>query len=233
MGKKLFTDKTQEQATDSLVSFVPGGRPFLAARLTGTKLRALLTGLASEILRADGIINEITSEHEITTTTSLIEEWERALGIPDSCFSNTGTIQERRLQVLAKLAKMSLQTDQDFIDLAALFGVVVSVVAGADRGLFPFELTFPVYLFDTPQTARHTLVVVVETTNAPNVFPLEFPIIFGSNLEGLIECLFRKLKPANVEIVFEYVLPDEGALITESGLFYLATESDDILLLES
>lgn len=232
MAKDLIRTKSVEDSTDSLVSFLPGGRPFLAARLSNTKLRSLLTGLATELLRVDGTTNEIGREHDITATTQLIEEWERALGIPDSCFSGTGDLATRREHVRIKLAAMGLQSEQDFIDLAALFGYTVQITAGADRGLFPFILAFPIFFFAAPQDARYTQIVTIATTDTPNVFALDFPIRFGSSITNIIQCLMSKLVPANVNLVFEYTLPDEEALITESGLFYLGTEDGDIFLLE-
>ena len=232
MAKKLFKDKTSSEATDSLVSFMPGGRPFLAARLPATKLRKLLVGLAGEILRVDGTLNEMTSEHDINTTTLLIEEWERALGIPDSCFSTDVDLPTRRLQVLVKLAKMGLQTEQDYIDLAALFGYTIETTAGADRGLFPFKLKFPTFFFDSPQSARYTLIITFITLESPNRFALDFAIDFTGDLSNVVRCLFNKLVPSNVDVVYEYRLPDETAYITEDGSYYLTTEADEILEIE-
>jgi len=233
MSVKIFKDKSHDDVTESLVSFMPGGRPFLAARLTGTKLRALLAGLAVEALRAESLMNEITCEHDIRTTTLLIEEWERALGIPDCCFGTDETIEIRRLQVLTKLANMSVQTEQDLIDLAALFGFVVEIIPGADRGLFPFVAGFPIYFFDQPASARFTMFVNVITVDFPNAFTYTFPITFAPSVLRVLECLFNKLSPANVEIIFQYELPDESGIITEAESRYVGTESGGIILLES
>lgn len=232
MAEDLIRTKSVEDSTDSLVSFLPGGRPFLAARLSGTKLRSLLIGLATELLRVDGTLNEIGREHDITTTTQLIDEWERALGIPDSCFKGTGSLETRREQVRIKLAATGLQSAQDYIDLAALFGYTVEITAGADRGLFPFSLAFPIFFFDAPQTARFTQIVTITTTEVPNLFPLSFPISFINDMVSIIQCLFNKLKPSTVVLKYEFTLPDEGALIDESGYYYLGTEDGDILGLE-
>lgn len=230
MAGKLFKEKSVEEQTTSLASFMPGGRPFLAARLPSTTLRNMLYGLSGELFRADNQLNDITYEHQIDQTTQLIEQWESALGIPDHCFGNTGTLAERRNNVIIKLGHMGVQSAQDFIDLALLVGYVVHIIPGADRGVFP--LGFPAYIFDRAQTARFLMVTVVETLEIPLHFPYDFPIVFGSGINTVLECLFRQLKPANVELAFEYILPDELALITEDGFYYLALEDDSLLLLE-
>ena len=230
MAGKLFNDTTQTDETNALASFMPGGRAFLAAKLPSTTLRTLLYGLAAELVRVNAQINEITYEHQIDQTTLLIEQWESALGIPDCCFTNTGTLAQRRENVLIKLASCGVQSKQDFIDLAALLGYTVTITPGAERGIFP--LTFPLYFFDCAQTARFLMIVTVDTTQVPNTFPFTFPFTFGSNIITGIECLFGKLKPANVEIIFEYRLPDERAFMTESGYYYIGTEDGSFLLLE-
>lgn len=233
MSDQLIKDKTLEESADGLTSFMPGGRPFLAARLPGTKLRGLLLGLGNELLRAESTLNEMVKEHDIRTTTNLIEEWERALGIPDCCFSGTGTIEERRLHVLTKLASMSVQTAQDFIDLAQLFGFVVEITPGADPGIFPFGSSIqsrensvfalgfpsifnyvdtdivtssflPLRFFADPQTARFSQIVTMHVEGGLNTFALDFAIQFSAGLTNIIVCLFNRLKPANVELIFEF-----------------------------
>lgn len=233
MVGRLFRDKSIEQQTTSLASFMPGGRPFLAARLPDTKLRSMLMGLAVELYRVDNLLNDITYEHEIGQTTLLIEEWERALGIPDHCFDTSGTIEQRRTNVLVKLAAMGVQSEQDFVDLATLLGFTVEIIAGAERGLFPFISGFPLYLFDHRATARFTMFVRITTENFPNVFTYTFPIVFGDTAQSVIECLFNQLKPANVEVRFEYTLPDIFGIIIETESGYILSEAGDSLLLEN
>lgn len=228
----LFRSKTIDEHTDSLVSFMPGGRPFLAARLPSTTLRNMLLGLGYEILRTESTISTIVDEHHITDTTQLISEWEKALGIPDCCFGVADNIQDRRRNVLIKLS-MSIQTEQDLIDLAALLGFTVAFEQGANIGIFPFNSKFPITFFDRPQTARFTHYVTIYTLTFPNIFPLDFQIIFGDSFFNLMECLFRRLSPQNVNLIFTYELPDEGAIITENGRNYLSDENNiDLIIIE-
>ena len=226
----LFKTKTATEHTTSLASFMPGGRPFLAAKIEGSTLRKMLAGLALELAREDTTLNDITYEHDISQTTQLIEQWESALGIPDDCFNNTGTLLERRRNVIIKLSS-SLQTAQDFIDLAAVLGFVIQIKTGSERGIFPFNNTFPIYFFDTPQSARFTEIFFVYTVSLPNVFPLDFPINFNGNATDLLKCLFTCMSPANVLVIFNFLLPDEGAIITENlrNYFYLQDGSGFIV----
>lgn len=223
MAGRLFTNKTTEQQADTLAAFMPGGRPFFAGRMEGTKLRSLFLGLAVETARVEGLLNEITYEHQIDQTTLLIEEWEAALGIPDSCFGIDVPLEQRRKQVIYKLGA-GIQTEADFVEFASYLGYDIEVTPGRDIGFFPFTLKFPIQFYDYPQTARFYMHVTIYSDEFPNVFPLEYPIVFGPGLETAIVCLLHHIIPVNVSLTYEFSLVNQGALITESGRYYFTPE---------
>ena len=188
--------------TDALAQYLPDGRTFEAKNIGDSNLRQLLEGLAGEVRKAQGYICTLEREYYPDTTTLFIEEWEKAVGIPDSCFTGTESIEARRRDVAAKLGKMFVQTEQDFIDLAAHFGVAVTIFQGSTIGEFPY--TFPFLLLDNAASARYTIVIEF-TEIPPGAFPYTFPFIFGEDIIGLLECLFNKVKPANCNIIFKSV----------------------------
>lgn len=202
---KLFKYRTKEQEADTLASFLPDGRPFLAKRYSGTTLRGLLLGLGQECLRAEGHLNDMTHEHDIRTTTWLIEEWESALGIPDDCIPVANTLEQRRKNVLLKLSALGLQTQKDYEDLAAVLGGTITIEKGGEYGIFPFT-SFPIEFFDAPMTARFTWRIKIYNIDPPCIFPFNnlFPICFSSGISNIIECLFTKLKPYNTDLKFVY-----------------------------
>lgn len=203
---KLFNTYNLEEHTDSLVAYLPGGELFAAKNEPASVLRRLFTGLAVEIKKAEDMMNEVTFQHDINCTTDLIREWESALGIPDECFPGTGSLEIRRQHILIKLASLGVSTAKGFVDLAALFGFTALVPSGATYGVFP--LAFPIAFFQYPQDARFTLYVFLDSENVPEVFPFEstrFPIPFFSNVSNIVECLIRRLAPANVNVIFQYV----------------------------
>lgn len=201
MTTTLFNEHTQSEHADSIADYLPNGPLFLAKKLGGTKMRSLLIGLATQIMIAENKLELTWQELDPASTTLLIEEWESALGIPDSCFSATGTLEERRRDVLVKL-NSSVQTRQDFIDLAALFGLTVVINSGLSFTTFP--LVFPWLFFNTAKEARFTMVVDFNV-GATSVFPLVFPIPFDDGGVGAVKCIFNKLKPANVQIIYREV----------------------------
>lgn len=192
--------RTIEEQAQSLANYLPGGRVFAPKNDADSNLRKLLRGMAAELYKADGYIRTYQQEIVPDETVLFIDEWERAVGIPDDCFPGTGSIDTRRLHVLVKLASLGVQTEQDFIDLAALFGVTVTIEQGSTQGGFP--MTFPILLLGP--AAYFTILVRYSDVSAAR-FPLTYPITFGAEAIGIIECLFTKLKPANCDIIFEQV----------------------------
>ncbi len=199
----LIKHHSKSKHADSLADYLPSGRLFEASRVDGTNFRKLLMGLSSELFVGEGYLKTVSDEYDIRTTTLLIEEWEGALGIPDDCFKASGTIEERRRDVLVKLASLGVQTNEGFIDLGTIFGTAITIHAGIDvASVFP--LPFPLVFFDTVKEARFTIVVDF-VTEAANKFPLIFPFTFGSEEMAVLECLFNRLKPANCDIILRQV----------------------------
>lgn len=196
----LFERRTLEDYTDSLTAYLPGGTLFASRSVQDSNFRKLLRGMAGELFRSNGLLREYSCEVLPDQTEKFLDEWESALGIPDDCFSGEGSLNDRRRDVLTKLAASGIQTEQDFIGLAAIFGVVITVTPGLEEIQFP--LVFPVLMFATESEARFTIVIeftVLDTSR----FPLTFPFQFGDDVIAILECLFNKLKPANCNIIFQ------------------------------
>ena len=200
----IFTPLEAERQGALLSAHFPTGRVWDAKDQTGTNFFNLLLGFGAEIFRLETAIEALSNELDINQTEQLITEWEKSVGIPDSCFSIGNTLEERRDQVLSKIAGLGVQTKGDFEQLALSFGTTVVVTAGADLMIFP--LGFPIIFAPTPKDVRFTMVVDFE--KEPFVFPLDFPIQFVNAINGLIQCIFSKLRPATVQLIFRYgILP--------------------------
>jgi len=198
----LFQRRTQADYADSLGAYLPGGVLFGSKNIEGSNLRNLLLGMAGELFRANGLLREYSCEILPDKTEKFLTEWESAVGIPDDCFSGTGTIEERRRDILVKLASSGVQTADDFVELASIFGVDVEVQAGSESGVFP--LTFPIPFYPNAEQARFTIIVNI-TVPPESTFPYSFPIPFGTSEIGIIRCIFEKLKPANCELIIRQV----------------------------
>jgi uncharacterized protein YmfQ (DUF2313 family) len=195
-----FPTLSVDEQANTLARLLPDGPLFDAKWRDQTIMRKLLLGLAGEFARLDGTMADVLAEFDPRTTNLFLEEWERAVAIPGHCFDGKGGVDLRRLAIAAKLSHINVQTRQDFIDLALLFGFAVEIESGANCGVFP--LPFPVCFFDSYKEAKHTM--IVRFPEAEDVFPLAFPLQFSSGVMNIVVCLFNQLRPANVNVRYEF-----------------------------
>jgi len=195
-----FTPLPIERQGQKISEFLPVGKAWDSATDDDKNLGKLLQALGMELYRLEVAIELLSIELDINRTNQLIKDWEISVGIPDSCFDGAGDLESRSQAVLTKIQNVRLQTAGDFENLALTFGQVVKVTGGAEHGVFP--LLFPIMFFPTAKAARFTMIVDSESNRS--VFPLPFPLQFSAGVNGVIECLFTKLKPANCNILFRY-----------------------------
>lgn len=197
----LFQSRSLNDHTDSIAHYMPGGQLTEARFIDGTYMRRFLRALASELFRYQYILEDTATEHDIEVTQNLINEWENALGIPKSCFSDrTYSLEDRRLHLLMVLNNLHGTTEDDFIQLAAILGYTVEVRPVTPNAIFPMR--FPIFFFDTGKAAKFSMIVRLPADDELVGFPLAFPIRFIRPDNQLLRCLFNKMKPANVKIFF-------------------------------
>lgn len=187
----------REEHTRSLAAYLSNGKLFEAKNIDGSNLNQLLRGIASELRISEGYLITLEKEYFPDRTTLFVKEWEQALQIPDDCFPGNGSLEERRMHVLIKLASLGVQTAEDFIDLALLFGKIVNVFSLSVEAFPPYPVPF------TPISLPEGRFVVVVTGEdiVTNVPPYDVPFIPASG-ESTMECLFKKLKPENCTLIF-------------------------------
>jgi uncharacterized protein YmfQ (DUF2313 family) len=198
----IFKPNTIVENTNCLVSYLPNGRLFAAKNIDGTNLRKLYASFSPEFTRLQNKIYELSNEDDLANTTNLISEWESALGIPDTCLKNNVSLAQRRKQIVAKFALMNITTEEDWINLALFFGFRIKIEYGTTFGLFTMQ--FPLYFSGSSRAARFTMIITfIDLYKPRNIFTMQFPIHFEENTVFLM-CLFKKLKPANVNLHFRW-----------------------------
>ena len=193
MAKNQFIPLLRSKQGFKIAEFFPTGKAWDGKNDDNTNLGALILALGGEFNRLESLIQTTNKELDIDFTDELITEWEASVGIPDSCFLINESISVRIAQIITKLRNVRLQTVQDYKDLALLFGVAVQVFPGV-----------PVGFSATDKEKRFSITVDLPGTFSGDFFPYPnfFPIPFVIATTGLIQCLFTKIKPANVQIIF-------------------------------
>lgn len=197
----MLKERTQTQQADILAQYLRDDSLHEAKNRDGSTLRKILIGLASEWLNFRSKINEVSNEYNPKTTTKLIEEWEQFVGIPDDCIPVASTIEQRRLNVLLKLAGINATTEKQFKNIASILGYNIEVSNGVSTSTFPLTLPF---LLISEASAPFTIVITLPSSIQPNGFTLTFPFTLTSQQPAILDCLFNKLKPANTQLFFRY-----------------------------
>ena len=173
-----YAPNTEDQNTQSFADLFFSGRVTDAKNKNGSVLRNTFKATAKELNRYQTLLYEIITSYIPNFNDSFIEQWEKELGIPDDIFDNTGTDTERRRNIIIKLAYMNLQTEQDYIDLANLLNLSITI---SNSG---FTTTIDIAGLDEPD------------------FPYTFDFTFGTNVNGLFQQIVLKQKPAYQEVIF-------------------------------
>ena len=168
----------------------------------GDNLKKVLLGLAASWLDYRAFINKISVEYNVDTTEDLISSWEGFVGIPDSCFNIASTIEERRQNVLLKIAGLNVSTARQFENIAQILGFSIQVTSGIEEATFP--MTFPITLLN-PGDLGFTILVRIDSSLKPAGFPYTFPFEFTGDAPEILQCLFNKIKPANTQVIFKYI----------------------------
>ena len=195
-----FKAHTRQEHQRALAQYLPGG--INAKVKSSSNLFKLLDGLGGELTRIDEIFQDVFKQLNILTTDNVeyMSLWEGLVGLPDDVFPQTDslTIVERREQVLLKLRGLGALTEQDFIDLAALLGIVITIEHGINNTYPPYSVPFyPISEFG----ARFIMIVKGSGLFTAAYPPYDVPFLPASN-NSQITKLFEKLKPSMTTILF-------------------------------
>jgi len=203
MANQLFEAHTNEEHTQAIANLLPNGRVFASKNISNSNFRRYLSIFAPEVCRFESLMLEISREHDINEADLLLDRWERAIGIPDDCFPGTGPLPERRLHVIIKLACMNVATKADFLNIADKLGFPDVQIRSGIEGSFPY--IFPYIMFDSDKEARFTMIVTFPAGPPQETFPYTFPYVFVQNTLDILKCIYLKISPANVNVIFQTV----------------------------
>ena len=197
----LLKEITKDEQTNILAQYLPNNNVYCKKNDPDSNLRKVLIGLACVWLGERQVINQLFDEYDPSTTTDFISEWEGFVGIPDDCFGNVGNLEERRENILLKLAGTNATTAKQFENIAEILGFTVSVSSGIEFATLP--LTLPFLLLGEGELG-YIIVVTIDEALKPEGFPLTLPFTLTDPFPEILECLFNKLKPCNTKVILRY-----------------------------
>lgn len=150
-------------------------------------LRKLLRGAGTELARVEQRAAELVEEIDPRTTTEMIEDWERALGLPEKCGTPPTTLQGRRLAAYTKLTSRPVGNIPLFLSMAAKLG-------------YPDAEVFRMYdPFTCVSECTHAL------WGAEGYWDSAWLFLFNGTTEndGTLQCLARQYAQAHDVVMFE------------------------------
>lgn len=191
---------TAADFSQALLALLPRGRvwPRDPASVQGMLAAGIGAVYEQQMARSDYLLTDANPAF----TYELMPEWESTLGLPDPCAGSSPTVQQRRGQILARLAGVGGQATSYFITLAADLGYDVTV-----SNFSPFRCGQSVCgdALGGPEWAS------TWSINAPTVSVVNFragqsaagePL--GSWSNQVLECELNAFKPAQSVLQFRY-----------------------------
>lgn len=181
----------------ALLALLPQGMAW--PRSSGSVLVKTVNGLSQIWGYVDGKAADLLEiETDPRATTEMIDEWERAFGLPDECIPFPPTVlADRRAALLTRMTLLGAQSREFFESQATALGYTVEIqeyapyMCGVSR------------CGDTRSPLYGSDVTHFRWQLGPAEIRLYWTVTLDSVLTG-IECVFRRYKPAHTEIVFKY-----------------------------
>jgi uncharacterized protein YmfQ (DUF2313 family) len=165
----------------------------------------LLEGLSQECGRLDERIEKLLQlEADPRTSSELLEEWERLLGLPDDCMAGVElSVADRQRLAWQKLTALGGQSRAYFIGLAETLGVpgvTIDEFAPFNCGS---NCTEPLYSVADRFTWRVNVPTPLEAVR-PMTCNDDCNDALQDYTPNLIECPIEERKPAHTTVIFSY-----------------------------
>ncbi|MGH9349378.1 MAG: YmfQ family protein [Vicinamibacterales bacterium] len=166
----------------------------------GSRLKALLLGIAEELARVDGRAMALIDESDPRTTLELLVEWERVLGLPDPCVPGEQSIAQRRIAAAARFTALGGQRAAYYIAVALALGYDITVSEFTPHDVdddveVPLVGEAWAYVWQVNAPTNSVGELTVEDT-------VEDPLAWWGN--AALECVVSRLKPAHTHVIFAY-----------------------------
>lgn len=225
-----------KDAYPALIAHTPSGWAWSGFRVPGKTAYKFWQGIAKSLTAAWVALCDMAAEVDYRTGTQFLGEWEDALGLPDRCLpTQSGSDSDRRKWIKFRLDKRRWTTAQDWVDLAALYGLDIVVTPGwnvQEPALYAMNYPLRYDLF--PKLGRFRVYINISGFNAGGYNYGDpsrgdgYPVPYGVSTEAFSEfqCIIERIKPANVIVIWNHPLEASpyNLCVTENFSYEFSTE---------
>lgn len=172
-------------------------------REPGKVLTRLLDGFSGLFATIDKRAEDLIYESDPTTTTEMLEDWERVTGLPDPCLGPGPSEAIRRERLRTRLIPPETCNPSDIISLAASLGYQGCTIQELDTFRCTSQCTESLYSEDS----IFSWVLVVPATANIQHFTTQSRCtdqLAGISGHELLECVIRETTPIHTEVMFAY-----------------------------
>jgi len=168
-------------------------------------LTKLLQAIADVLAEVDSAVNALYDEADPRTANSLLPDWERVAGLPDSAIgTDYQSLAERRAWLKIRLTSVGGQSRAYFVALAASLGTSITIdefqpwgcglgETGHDQ-IGNDDSLFMLWQVNMPSPPAYYFEMGLSQCGDP----------LGYCRTGIIEALFARYKPAHTTLRFNY-----------------------------
>jgi uncharacterized protein YmfQ (DUF2313 family) len=220
--------RTGDDYAQQFAALLPWGASW--PRDDDSVLMRVVSGLAQIFGFVDSRAADLLErESDPRLTIELLSDWERNWGLPDPCYVQAQTIDQRHALLLFKMTLLGGQSRQFFIDMAAWLGYTITITefapfmagvsqCGDTRGMVAWNDTPGSHPYDDPGTdwrweigpPEIRFYWIIHVINAPLMWfrassgqaGVDHHLTIGYQQD--LMCLMNRLKPAHTLIVFDF-----------------------------
>lgn len=151
-------------------------------------LTQYLGKIAAYLAKVEDDAQGLLAEADPRRTTSLLDEWEASLGLPDACTVGALTNLERRAAIVAKLADLGGTRIARYKNIATALGYTNVRV----QRLKPFSVS-----------SRCTDALYLDTSRFAWVLHVTVPAGTSAATEAMLDCIIHRENPAMNTVIIE------------------------------
>lgn len=175
-----------DKYTHQLVALQPPGKAL--PRHADSNWVKLLGGLAQELGRIDTRLDDLQEEVTLgDNATEMLDDWEKALGLPDPCAPAPTDINIRRARIRAKLSSVGGQSIAYFTDVLRNLGFLVTI-----KNKDPFLMGIS-KMGDSLGGYEWS-----------NTWQISVPGNIDTDTYKLIKCVIDQIKPAHTAVLWGF-----------------------------
>lgn len=164
----------------------------------------VLRGLAPEFGRVDQRAADLVEEMVPSGVRELLPDWERVMGLPDTCVGAEASFGERRAEVVRRFGEIGAQTPEYFAGIAVRLGYPNARVVEHRAPRFGRSRFGVAHFGSRKQQFYWTLHLGSRRAGGARFGITVWGERFGGNPNDIIECVIRRYQPSHTYVIFDY-----------------------------